>query len=37
MIALNELQAFQIFEFSFFLVKIVNHYEVNVYFQDIEH
>ena len=23
--------------FSFFLVKMVNHYEVHVYFQDIEY
>ena len=31
------LQAFPLFQLSFFLVKMVNHYDVHVIFQDIEH
>ena len=33
----NQLQAFQLFLSSFFQVKMVNHYEVPVTYQDIEH
>ena len=33
----NYLQAFRIFYCSSFLVKMVNHYENHVIFQDIEH
>ena len=34
---INFLQAFRLFQFSFFLVKMINHYEVHLIFQDIEH
>ena len=33
----NYKQAFRLFQFSFFLVKIANLYEVHIIFQDIEH
>ena len=33
----NQLQTFQIFQSSFFHVKMVNHYGVHLIFQDIEH
>ena len=33
----NLLYAFGLFQFSFFLVKLVNHYEFHAIFQDIEH
>ena len=32
----NQPQAFRLFQFSFFLVKMLNHYEVHVIFQYIE-
>ena len=33
----NEPQAFRLLQFSFFLVKMLCHYEVHVIFQYIEH
>ena len=33
----NQLQAFRRSQFLFFLVKMINHYEARVIFQDIKH